>query len=427
MSKKQRNKTNNNPVPKASGNVEMVFVPSAPKRDGFSMADFRSAIKAADSVEYPSRTKLLDYYNDILIDLHLTAVIEKRQDKIKAAKFTFVTYNGEFNEAIDNLMNTSEWRQMLSDLLDARFYGFSNCWLDLSSGVLNKYTLLPRKHIIPEKGLFLKKQTDRVGVNITEGSYPLYIITAGQTNDYGKLLKAIPWVLLKRGDISDWATFNEIFAVPFRKGKYPQYDQLAQKALAEACRDAAAFGYAIIPNTTDLEFIQAQASGSVDAYERFGNFCDKQLSKGFLHSTMTLDAEGGNYKGEVHESSEEAVHASDVTFILDILNSQVLHLLEVHGFNPGKGYFTVVDQDKLCLKDRVDVDLKVAQQVEIPAEYWYEKYNIPVPKGGAKAKVAPTSNMSMQIASLTTQLAALVAENENRTMDIDIPKRGFFD
>ncbi|MEG1464841.1 MAG: DUF935 family protein, partial [Mucinivorans sp.] len=260
----------------------------------------------------------------------------------------------------------------------------------------------------------------------SQGTVANYIITAGKKSDLGLLLKAIPWVLLKRGDISDWATFNELYAEPFRIGKYPQYDQVAQKALAEACRDFTAFGFAVIPNTTSLEFVQAQASASTEAYEKFAEFCDKQLSKGFVLNTMTLDAEGGNYKGEVHQNSENSVFAADRCGVLDVLNTRFLAMLELHGFNPGKGYFSVEEEDHICLTERIKIDKEVASYVEIPPEYWHSKYHIPFPKGGPKAKAALPEAKLSQVDLLRAEVLLLRAEQEERTMDVEPRPRSFF-
>lgn len=433
-SKNKTKSSNKQKTDRVSAVDQPVYVPSAPKRDGFSIVDFRSAIRQAESVDNPSRVKLLDYYNEILIDLHLTAVVDKRRDQVKAAKFKFVGDKGKLNEPIDNLMSSPFWSELLSDLLDARFYGFSVCWFDLSGGVLQKYELLPRKHIMTEKGIFLTKQNDRGGIEfINDPRYQNYIVTAGAKNDLGMLLKAIPWVLYKRGDISDQATFLEMFAMPFRKGKYPQYDLAAKKALASAVADAASMGYAIIPEGTELEFIQNQASGNAMAFERFAKFCDLQISKGFLHNTMTLDAEGGNYKGEVHESSESGVYAADRRYILNILNTQILRLLEIHGFNPGKGYFVVEEEDHICLKDRIAIDMQVAQHIVIKPEYWHEKYNLPEPEGGAMAKQPSITQQQLSVLSakydvlLSAQAARLRELEDNQPLNIDIPRRSFFD
>ena len=110
---------------------------------------------------------------------------------------------------------------MLGDILESRFWGPTTMWLDLSGGVFHKYKKYDRRYIIPEKGLFIERIGHLSGIDITAGRYPDYIMMAGNPDEFGLLIKAAAWVLLKRGNISDWATFNEIFAAPIRKGKYP--------------------------------------------------------------------------------------------------------------------------------------------------------------------------------------------------------------
>lgn len=396
------------PQPKAASLV-LEYKSSAPKRAGFTIDDWRTAMKSAESVDSPSRSKLYDLYNDIALDTHLISVMGKRQDNIRATQWTFSTENGKPNEPIDKLIRSVSFRDALVDMIDARFWGYSACWSDLTGGIFHNYKLLPRKHIIPEKGLFLRQQSDRAGIAYTLPPYSNYIMTAGKTDYLGLLLAAAPWILFKRGDISDWATFNEMYAMPFRKGKYPQYDEVAKKALAEACRDSGSNGYAIVPDTTDLEFIQMQAAGSTDAYERFAMFCDKQISKAFVRNTMTLDAEGGQYKGDIHEESERGVFASDRQFILDILNTRFKELLELHGFAPGDGTFSFVAEDHICLKDRIEIDMKAATKIVIPAHYWYEKYNYPVPEGGPKAIESPAAQLADRLTVMQSEMQSLRA------------------
>lgn len=413
--------------------IELVAVPSAPRRDGFDIARFRSALKMAESTDSPSRTILYDIYNEIMLDAHLSSVVDKRLDGIRSLKITFDA-GTKPNESINNLIDAPWFTEMLSDLLEARFWGYTVSWLDLSGAMFRKYKLLPRKHVVPAKGVFLRKQDDRDGVQYTVTPYSNYVITAGEADDLGLLLKAISWVLLKRGDISDWATFNEMFAAPFRKGKYPQYNEEAKKALAEACNAMGSMQYAIIPNETDIEFIQNGSSGSTQAYERFAMFCDKQVSKLFLRNTMTTDAEGGNYKGEVHQDSEDGVFASDRRYILGLLNGRFKELLSLHGFNPDAGKFVCVEEDHICLKDRIAIDMQAASIVEIAPEYWYHKYGYPIPKGGPKLK---TTNAASELAAMQrafdgqqAQLLALskvVARNISDAEPIEAKRRnGFF-
>lgn len=421
--------------PKAASLV-LEYKETAPRRSGFTVDDWRSAMKAAESVDYPSRTKLYDLYNDIMLDPHLLSVTGKREDNIRATQWTFSAPDGKPNEAIDKLIDTVSFRDMLVDLVNARWWGYSACWTDLTGGIYHNYKLLPRKHIIPEKHLFLRQQSDRTGIDYTLPPYSSYIITAGKPDYLGLLLAAVPWILFKRGDISDWATFNEMFAMPFRKGKYPQYDEVAKKALAQACQEAGSHGFAIIPDTTDLEFIQAQAAGSTDAYERLAIFCDKQISKAFVRNTMTLDAEGGMYKGDIHEESERGMFASDRQFCLDILNTAFKTLLELHGFAPGDGKFSFIAEDHICLKDRILIDKELSGIIEIEPEYFHAKYGVPIPKGGPKMKANPIAQMADSLSAMRDEVLALrdLIHEQNRLRETDAlplpadpkPRRNFF-
>lgn len=355
-------------------------VTGAPRREGFDISKWRSAIKQAEDPQQPNRSLLYDIYNDILIDSHLTSVIEKREDAITGSVLTF----SEKNEEITSMVEMPWFEELLKDSYGAKNWGYSAMWIDLAGGVFNDYRLLPRKNINPQKGIFLNKPEDREGQSFVDPPYCHFVLTAGKTDDLGLILKAVPWVLIKRGDVSDWATFNELFAAPFRKGTY-QVGTPGKDELVKALRDSGAMSWAAIPNDCTLEFIQNTASGSTQAYQKLAEFCDKQVSKLFLGNTLTTDAEGGQYKGDIHAQSEKSKFASDKRFILKVLNTHFLHLLEAHGFSPGEGKFTFVTEENMPLDARLNMDLKLSGKIVFPVEYWYSKYNVPLPEGGAKA------------------------------------------
>ena len=377
---KGKNKQSNKQTP---NKFELIPRLQAPQREGFDIQKWRSAIRQAEDPDNPEMELLYNIYNDIMLDLHLTAIVDKRIEHIKGLPITF-TANGKENEKINDLMDSPWFQEMLGDILEARFWGFTTSWLDLSGGEFRKYEKYDRRHILPQKGLFKYRPSDRDGVNILEPPYSNYIITAGGTKSFGLLIKATAFVLLKRGDISDWATFNEILAAPIRVGEYPAYNEEIKREMANAIGNQGAAPWYLIPEGAKLNLITNNATGSTDAYERFANFCDKQLSKAFLHSTLTLDAEGGKYKGDIHAESEGTVHKSDQRFTLNILNTKFKALLELHGFNPGEGKFQFIIEEHVSIKDRLEMDMKLSTKVVFPVEYWYEKYNIPLPKGGAQ-------------------------------------------
>lgn len=381
-----KNKTKQGAMPGAGTRIELVPVLQAPRREGFDISKWRSAIKQAEDPDRPSRTLLLDIYNDIMLDLHLTSVIDKRIESIKGTELVF-SGDGKVNERVNELIVSPWFGNLLGDILEARFWGFTSSWIDLSGGQFNKYKKYDRRHISIEKGLFLRKPDDYSGIDINNPPYTSYMLTA-DSGSFGLLVKAASWVLLKRGDISDWATFNEIFAAPIRVGHYPDFNPEVKREMAKAIGQQGAMPWYLIPEGAKLDLVQNNSSGSTSAYEKLAEFCDKQLSKGFLHGTMTLDAEGGQYKGDVHADSESAIHRSDRRFVLNVLNTAFKNLLEVHGFNPGDGKFNFIVEEHICLKERLDMDLKLNGIIQIDPEYFYSKYNIPVPRSGP-ATISP--------------------------------------
>ena len=365
---------------------ELIAITEAPGRGSKDIGKFIRALKNAENPKEPNRVELYDIYNDILSDLHLQGIRTKRIEHVKQLQLTF-TDGSKTEESIQNLIESSWFGDMLEDVVDARFWGHTAMWLDLSGGIYRKYKRLDRKHVVPEQNLFKLKQGDRAGIDYTEGKYPFYVLTAGKTDDLGMLLNAVPMVLIKRGDISDWATCNELFAAPTRMGKYPAYRDDIRTQLLKAMQTAGSFANIVIPEEAKYEHITNAGTGTGStAYNALADFCNKEMSKGFLLSTLTMDAEGGKYKGDVHADSEQIILNSDRIYVEKWLNTKLLPLLRVHGFNVGDGWFSFAVEDRLCIKERLNIDVKLNDIIDIPAEYWYEKYNMPIPKGGAKLK-----------------------------------------
>lgn len=366
---------------------EIHFVPTAPRRQNFDIQHWRNAIKQAEDVRYPNRIALYDIYKDILLDGHLISVIEQRENALLNNNIEFAKNNGRENEAINDLIQLPWFEEFILEIFRSKLWGYSLLWVDISGGMFNDFESLNRKHIIPEQGVFVKRQYDRNGIKYLEQPYNHYTIPVGFKKNYGRLLEAVPWVLLKRGDISDWASFNEIFANPIRKGSYPMYNDDAKMALMEGLRDMGAFGTVIHPKDTDLEFLIANAAGSADTYSKLAHVCDMQLSKLIVGQTMTTDNGSSHSQAEVHLEIAKQYTARDRRLVINTLNTSFAQLLKWHGFNPDGGMFKYVEEvDLENLKARFNIDKELSNKIEYPPEYFYETYNVPIPKGGAAFK-----------------------------------------
>ncbi len=359
-------------------------------RTSKDISKWKQALKSAEDPDYPDRSKLMNLYHDIMLDGHLTAITEKRILNVLNTPLTFQV-KGKENELVADLIETEAFENLLRYIIESKLYGYSLCWVDITQPGVKKPTtkLIDRRHVEPARHIYKYKESDSLnaGIDYTMPPYPPYTLTAGREDDLGLLLKCAPYVIYKRGDIGDWATFCEIFGIPLRVGKFPAHDANARKELNQAMDETGAANSITMPDTCSIDFVENKTSQSgKGVHETFADWCNNEMSKIILASTMTVDAQGGNYKGEVHAESEEGIFEADRRFVLRLLNNQVYDLLELHGYNPGDGMFKYVDEDSVPMKDRIEIDTKVNAVVEIDPEYFYDRYNVPRPKTGAKAR-----------------------------------------
>ncbi|MDR1155811.1 MAG: DUF935 domain-containing protein [Bacteroidales bacterium] len=349
-----------------------------------TLASWRNALRAAESPTNPNRRQLYDLYSEMELDTHVASVREKRILNVLSSEIVFFDRGGKENDAITQLIAQPFFRDMCADILDCRSWGFSLLYFDtltLDPDAQSKYILVPRRNVLPEFGLIVRQPGDTTGIEYTAPPYGNYTIAAGDPLDLGLLNKAAPYVIYKKNTSQDWATYNEVYGFPFRKFTYSGNDANVRRELERAARESYRAAFAILPEEAQMEFIQIQQGNS--GYELFSTFmsiCDKQVSKLYLGNTMTTDAEGGNYKGEVHEKAEIRIADSDRHFLLSVLNTDFIRIMETFGIPARGGWFAFNDTEELPMKERFAIDMQLAAIVPIDPDYFYETYNIPKPK-----------------------------------------------
>jgi hypothetical protein len=196
------------------------------------ISKWQRALKAAEDPDYPDRAPLMNLYHDIMLDGHLTAIVEKRVMNILNTPIMFAERGNE-NDKVAKLIESQAFENIIRYIVESRFYGFSLIWHDITLPGANepRAKLVDRRHVVPERGIYKYKDTDSLnaGINYLDKQFAPYVITAGRPDDLGLLLKCAPYVLYKRGNMADWATFCELFGMPLKKGKFPAHDPTAAK------------------------------------------------------------------------------------------------------------------------------------------------------------------------------------------------------
>lgn len=386
MSKKNKRITISGNIPRLNQKQPAIIRLTQPKRFNIDTSDFMAAIHAAENVDYAQRTKLYDLYTDILLDTHLSSVIDKRKNAVLSSSVEFQR-NGKPDDAINEQILSPWFSRCVSDILDARFWGFSllqfyknNEWID--------YDLVPRKHVEPIRRLILNRQTDIQGTSWDEFSDLLFV---GRDADLGLLAKAAPWVIYKRNTTADWAQFSEVFGMPIQEYIYDTDDEDARERALQDANSIGSLATFIHGKDTELQLREAgNKTGSADVYERLVERCNSEISKLILGNTLTTESSdnGTQALGTVHKKVEESVAKADREYVLKVLNYDMTDIFARMGINTSGGRF--------CFPEKKDVDpntemsvltqLHTTFSLPIDDDYLYEKFGVEKPKDYDKQK-----------------------------------------
>mgnify|MGYP004670993387 CR=1 FL=1 len=349
--------------------VNQVIV-KAPQRKVYDVGDWRNALRSADSGRVKS---LYDLFDDVLIDGLLADAISKRIEAVLNSELTFLDKDGKEVEEIAAIMDTTDWEELLRQIMNERIYG--------RSGVEFIYTPdgfhvapIPPKHINLYNKCIVINDTDEKGIPY-EGDSSLLVL--GHERNYGLLLKATPYAIYKRGGFGDWSQWVELFGMPQRVGKYNAYDPESRKLLEQAMEQAGSAPYIIIPKEAEVETKEA-GNGNGTSYNEFRQACNEEMLITILGQTLTTvqGENGARSLGEVHKEVEEGKNRSDMRFVQRVLNNQVLPMLEARGYPVSGGKFVFPQSaEQLSVSDIV----QLSDILPIPQSYLHEKYSIPVP------------------------------------------------
>lgn len=339
------------------------------------LSKWRQAIQSAENILRPSRDLLYNLYEDIILDDHLVSVMAQRRLSITTSSIVFQN-DGKEVDSINKLIETEAFEQMLEHIIDSRFWGYSLIKADFTA---KKTELVPRAHVVPTKGLVVTRPSDTEGIDYTKPPFTNLYFTAGKENDLGLILIATPLVLIKRGDLSDWAQFNEIFGQPTRVGKYDPNMPGHREQMQEALKEAGALAYLVIPTGSELEHVEtANKSGAADTYGNLYDRMESGMSKVIVGQTMTTENGSSRSQAEVHERVANKISLSDRKFVKRILNEEVRALLLAQGFaEAAQGEFQFVDEEELKKSDMLKMDLDIHRTVgPLKKSYYAENYNV---------------------------------------------------
>lgn len=341
------------------------------------IADLKAAKESFKSVFFPVRKHLYDIYEIIVEDPHVESVIPKRIRAIKNISWACM-HNGKRVEILDDIVNKLYFRELLKFIMESEFYGHSLIEIDFRA---KKCELVPRGHVIPQfKVVVTDPNIINVGIPYDAPPYTKTVLDIGNPDNLGIIYKIAPYVMLKKGDVGDWATFCEVFGMPLKKGMYDPNIPGNEAQMNKALSEMGANSWINIPVGSQLEFVQAVTGSTTSGvHEPFANFCDSQVSKAVVGQTMTTDNGSSRSQSEVHMEIEADIHQDDRLFVASVLNEKVIPLLIAQGFAipEGAAFQSMDEEETLTKKERLEMDLRLHKEVwPLPKKYFATEYNV---------------------------------------------------
>jgi hypothetical protein len=376
--------------------IEMVEYTKALTRN--DIKDWRSAWQAALAVEYPSRQRLYSIYRDAEMDLHLTGCRSQRSGFIKRKAFKLVDKSGEENPDITKYFKQTWFIDFVDIILRSIYWGTS--LIELGDIIFTDDTikfeevkLVPMTHVIPEKGVILKYESDdwHNGYDYLHSEMANWCIQVGKTDDLGLLLKLAVQTIPKKNQMAFWDQFSEIFGMPIRIGKTNVQNPEERSQVENMLSKMGAAAWGLFPDGTDIEIKESSKTDSYKVYDMRIERANSEISKAILNETMTIDNGSSKSQSETHLNVFENLIESDADYIKNIINNELIPRMILHGF-PIAGY--LFDWDKgisYSPEQQMAYEEMIADQYEVDPDYYVKKYNVPII--GKKTSTASSANL----------------------------------
>lgn len=338
-------------------------------------------LRAAESTRNPNRKALLSTYLDVSIDLHYRSVMDKRIRAIKTTPFEWIGLESEAH--VDNFK--APWFSELMSLIMSRIpYGHTLAEFSLGDdGLIGDVILIPRQNVKPDKGLISKDGSSDDGFYYKQTPFVNWILEIGRPDDLGLLASIVPYILMKRQNLADFARFNEMFGMPLRWYEYDPLDPTSRDQVKKSAEEMGSAAYVIVPKGTTVNFVESTKQATAYTYDKFHEIMNNEVTIGVLGQLLTTGGEkGGSYSlGQVHKAVEEGINLEDRLTAEYILNYPFKNnILIPHGYpmDGAVGKFKMTEELSKEIKAKIFLE-QIAPKFPIDPKFIYEEFGIPEP------------------------------------------------
>lgn len=376
---------------------------------GLTPTRLADIFRAADNGDVARQAEMFEEMEEK--DAHLASQFQTRKLAVQGLDWEVLpTEEGRAAKRAARLseenLNGLDLDECVLDMLDALSKGYSMIEImwDSSAG---EVAIRDFKWIHPKKVTFWNSMIPRIltddepvkGVDppAFKTVYHSYKARSGYDTRAG-IMRVCAWMyLFKNYGIKDWVAFAEVYGMPLRVGKYDVGASEGDKtALLNAVRSLGSDAAGIISKNTEIEFVEAQRSTTLNVYEALASFCDAQMSKAIVGQTATAEGTPGKLGSEKARADvRQDLIEADCSALARTIKRQILKPLV--GFNLGWDApvpdfrFLYEPPEDLEQISRVYKTVIVDMGFPASVEHVSERFKIPAAKEGETLLTPATS------------------------------------
>lgn len=352
---------------------------------------WRDATTIAERQEIaPDRKELIKIYKDVVLDAHLSSLMQTVVLKCLAANYWLIDENGEVDEKETKKLHASWFREFITYTIESKFWGHSLVQLGtIKDDAFSEIKLVPRENVIPELHVVKKHvnvtpnrsqkaQEQTEFIDYTRPEFRPWVIEVGNRDNLGLLHKATPLVLWKKNVFSAWSQYAELFGMPIRVGKTDIRDPEKLGNMDKMLSEMGSAAYGIFDPDDELEFVEGKVGDSYHVFLELINATNGELSKLILGQTMTTEDGSSRSQAEVHENVMNDYISAIKWFIRDTIQGKLLPVMEGHGIIKPGLVFKWDNEEKVSMQGKLEMVVKLSQFYKISPEFIESTFGIPV-------------------------------------------------
>ena len=285
--------------------------------------------------------------------------------------------NGEPIDELNKLFAENWFSKFKTHTLGARIYG--NSLLEMSFNNKNKLvcTLIPRANVVPEFQMIRENSYSQPSIDYSVPFYSNTLIDINNEDNprnLGELLSATKMVLMKQEALENWSEAVEKYAQPILEFITDEEDEAKLALLDKFGSEVGRNKYFRHDSTSEVKFTVPSNTGAASTmYKDHETFCNEEVSKIIIGSTMINDSGSSRSQSDTHEKTSYLYTKDDITFLKDYVDNELMPVLAFLGYNTEHAVITIDEPEIMTTDEKIKVDEFILKNFDVKDDEYYNK------------------------------------------------------